>query len=134
VQVSDDVAGRTTTGTVTAVGAYTAGAAGSSDAKQPQSGPGYPVTITPTAPLDASWAGADVLVRITGATTGGSVLTVPAAAIVQDASGATSVVVHRADGTDTPVPVHTGMIVDGTVQVTPDASGALAAGDVVVTG
>ena len=62
-------------------------------------------------------------------------LTVPVAAIVTTASGTSYVTVVGARGKQTQVPVTPGISENGYVQVTPVASGALAAGArVVVSG
>lgn len=132
-QVSDDVADKTADGTLTAIGSYAPASAGADDGATAQQA-GYPVTIRPAAPLDASWLGANVLVRITGVSSDGPVLAVPAAAVALGTSGDASVLVRRADGSTERVPVHTGMVVDGMVEVAAVVDGALAAGDDVVTG
>lgn len=132
-QVTDDVAGKTVDGTLTAIGPYRQASSGAGDETSAQQA-GYPVTIQPTAPLDASWLGANVLVRITGVSSDGPVLAVPATAVVSEASGDVAVFVRHADGSTERVAVRTGMVVDGMVEATPVVDGALAAGDDVVTG
>lgn len=148
VQMSDDVTGRQTTGTVVSVGAYTSGQSSDSNAsaqQNPGTGgtaggqnaagqAGYPVIVQPSEPLGTDWLGANVRVQIVGAQTAGEVLVVPSSAIATDAAGGSSVRVRAADGSETTVPVRTGMIVGGLVEVTPVQGEALSVGDEVVTG
>ena len=92
----------------------------------------------PSKPLSAALNGENVLVTVETGQTEGPVLTVPVAAIVSTASGASDVTVVGAHGKQTQVAVTPGISENGYVQVTPSSpvrSGALAAGDrVVVSG
>lgn len=138
--IDDEANSRTADGTVTAVNALPNGSAGgksatSTSAGQLAAGPaGYPFVVTPSAALDPSWAGADVLVTITAASTSGPVLVAPAAAVTTSADGSTSVSVRSADGTTRREIVTTGAIGDDGVEVTPAEGATLKDGDNVVTG
>ncbi|NMM32428.1 MAG: peptidoglycan-binding protein [Phycicoccus sp.] len=145
VSIADDVHARTAEASVASVGAFTTGAGlgGSSGANPAPAAitsagapatPGYPLVITPSVPLDSGWLGADVLIRVTTASTKDPVLVVPAIAVTGKADGASSVQVLRPDGSHQQVGVATGAIVDGEVQVTSTVPGALHVGDRVVTG
>jgi len=141
VAITDDVHSRTAQGAVASVGAYTG-----ADASQTSTGAqgltttsatttsGYPLVVSPTTALDASWLGTDVLIQVTAASTTDAVLVVPATAITTHADGTTSVQVLTAGHARHDVPVTTGAIANGEVQVTPTTTGALAAGDEVVVG
>jgi len=91
--------------------------------------------VRPSKPLASALNGENVLVTVETGQTEGPVLTVPVAAIVTTAAGTSSVTVVSAHGQQKRVPVTPGISENGYVQVTPVASGALAAGDrVVVSG
>lgn len=141
VTITDDVHSRTAQGTVASVGAYTG-----ADASQTSTGAqvsttttntatsGYPLVITLTTALDVSWLGADVLIQVVAASTTDAVLVVPATAITTHADGTTSVQVLSADRTRREVPVTTGAIANGEVQVAPTTTGVLSVDDEVVVG
>lgn len=136
VSITDDLSGRQASGAIGEVRAFSDGsAAGGQDsgAAAQRGEAGYPVIIAPSEPLAADWLAANVRVQITGAQSEGEVLTVPSSGVVTDAGGGSVVVVLEADGTQRRVPVRTGMIVGGVVEVAPD-EGALEAGELVVTG
>jgi multidrug efflux pump subunit AcrA (membrane-fusion protein) len=88
--------------------------------------------VRPSEPLAAALNGENVLVTVETGKTEGPVLTVPVAAIVSTASGTSYVTVVGARGKQTQVPVTPGISENGYVQVTPESSGTLAAGDRVV--
>lgn len=145
VRIEDEVARRSAVGTVTSVGAYTDGVAGdgpdpapdpAGDPGQPgpAAEPGYPLLVTPRGTLPAGWLGADVRLTVIAASTAGPVLVAPAAAITSDADGTTAVQVLDGDGRQQRVPVTTGAVAGGEVEVRPVIAGALRAGDQVVTG
>lgn len=145
VRIEDEVARRSAVGTVTSVGAYTDGVAGdgsdpapdpTSDAGQPGAvaEPGYPLVVAPRGTLAAGWLGADVRLTVIAASTAGPVLVAPAAAITSAADGTTAVQVLDGDGRQRRVPVTTGAVAGGEVEVRPVTAGALRAGDQVVTG
>jgi hypothetical protein len=94
--------------------------------------PFVPLTVRPSKPLPAALNGQNVLVTVETGQTEGPVLTVPVAAIVTTASGATDVTVVGAHGKQTEVAVTPGISENGYVQVTPATPGALKAGDAVV--
>ncbi|HEY2576821.1 MAG TPA: peptidoglycan-binding protein [Streptosporangiaceae bacterium] len=94
-----------------------------------------PLAVHPSKALAAALNGENVLVTVETGQTEGPVLTVPAAAIVTKASGASYVTVVGAHGKQTNVTVTPGISENGYVQVTPAKSGALSAGKhVVVSG
>lgn len=152
VVITDDLSGKQARGTVKEIGAYmgagdkgsepsskslTDGGGGAANPGQPQGGSseqGYPVVVATNEPLDASWLDLSVRAQILGAATPGKVLAVPSAAIATEANGTTSVLLRKHDGSRTAVPVRTGMISEGLVEVTPVKPGDLRAGDEVVTG
>ena len=117
-------------------GSGSAGAAGSSGtAANPEGTPFIPLAVTPSKPLPAALNGENVLVTVSTGRTEGPVLTVPVAAIVTTASGASDVTVADAGGRQTQVVVTPGISENGYVQVTPVKVGKLAVGDrVVVSG
>jgi len=139
VRITDDVSGVEVSGRLASIGAFSDGklAAGTDAGKIPV-GPvalaGYPCVISLDTLLDASWLGRNVRVQIVGAQTDGPVLVVPSSAVVVGPSGDAAVVVEGAGGSRTSVPVRTGMMVDGDVEVTATTAGSLVAGDTVVTG
>ncbi|MCL2483019.1 MAG: hypothetical protein FWF43_06325 [Propionibacteriaceae bacterium] len=130
VTVRDEVNRRDGAGTVDSVGQF---APQSTDSSGVPSAPGFPVTVTVTSGVDASWVGASVAVTITMASTPAEVLSVPVAAIQTTQDGHTYVTVSAASGTHD-VQVTTGMIAQGVVEVTATADGTLQAGDQVVVG
>lgn len=136
VTITDDLHSRTGQGTVVSVGPYTAARAAAdgqnTSASSAQAESGYPLAIAMATALDPSWLGADVLVRVTTASTAGPVLVVPATALTTHADGSTSLLVLASDNTRRDVPVTTGALADGEVQVTPTVAHALQAGDTVV--
>ncbi|WP_328954427.1 peptidoglycan-binding protein [Kitasatospora purpeofusca] len=93
-----------------------------------------PLAISPAEPWDKAWAGREVRIIITSATTSGPVLTVPEAAVFAGADTRTHVTTVRQDGTRQLVNVTTGPSADGMVQVTAVDGGHLAPGDQVVIG
>ena len=140
VQLSSETLGRTVSGTVTAIGAFSdtpaAGGQPTAGAGQApaQAVAGYPVTITPDAPLPGSWSGQNVGLTISSAATAGPVLVVPESAISAGSDGQTSVTVLTPAGTRRRVAVEAGPTGDGSVAVDPVAPGALEQGDTVVVG
>lgn len=150
--------GQTATATVTSVGPYSdgstsngqngngrnAGSAGpntgqtagsTGTAPQPPTQlPGYPMTITPDAPLNGAWDGQDVRVTIVNAATGSAVLSVPLSAVSTGADGQSAVTVVAADGSQRRVLVTAGASADGDVQVTPTNDDVLREGDQVAIG
>jgi hypothetical protein len=121
--------GRTTAGTVTAVGKVAS--AGSNNPGGSEGGPTVPVTIRPTdAAATGSWDQAPVQVAITTTTVRG-VLAVPVFALLALAGGGYAVEVADPDGTHHLVPVSAGLFddVSGLVQVT---GSGLSAGQRVV--
>lgn len=150
--------GQTATATVTSVGPYSdgstsngqngngrnAGSAGPNSgqtagstgtAPQPPTQlPGYPMTITPDAPLNGAWDGQDVRVTIVNAATGSAVLSVPLSAVSTGADGQSAVTVVAADGSQRRVLVTAGASADGDVQVTPTNDDVLREGDQVAIG
>jgi peptidoglycan hydrolase-like protein with peptidoglycan-binding domain len=162
VQIFDEVTGIHATGTVANLGAPTTtvptgtivdiGASSSSSSGSSSSGsssssssssssngsgqtPFVPLTVRPTAALATALNGENVLVTVDTGQTEGAVLTVPVAAIVATASGASFVTVVGVHGKQTQVPVTPGISENGYVQVTSVTPGALKAGDnVVVSG
>lgn len=149
VQILDESSGVQVDGTVGSVGALVApgdaagGSAASGDASatggQPQpaanNGAAYlPLAIKPSGTWDQGLAGQDVRITITAATSNGTVLTVPEAAITAQADATTSVTVQDATGTQHQVRVRAGSSADGLVQVTPLVAGQLAVNDRVVVG
>lgn len=122
--------GRTTPGTVTAVG--TVATAASNNSGGSEGGPTVPVTIQPTdATATGSWDQAAVQVAITDQTVP-NVLAVPVFALLAQAGGGYAVEVADPDGTHHLVPVTPGLFDDttGLVQVT--GSGLSAGQHVVV--
>jgi peptidoglycan hydrolase-like protein with peptidoglycan-binding domain len=121
-----------------AASASSSGSSSSGSADSASSGDGtpfMPLTVDPSKPLPAALNGENVLVTVETGQTEGPVLTVPVAAIVTNASGASYVTVVGAHGRQTRVAVTPGLSENGYVQVTPVTPGTLAAGDnVVVSG
>lgn len=140
VDISADSLGVTATGVVAAVGSLTAPQPASGGSGSGGSGGGsaptasyIPVTVNPDKPLAAEWAGQNVQLTITAASTGTPVLVVPLSAVSTGADGRTTVSKLGADGkTTTLVKVTAGISGAGFVAVTPAEPAALAAGDKVV--
>jgi len=94
-----------------------------------------PLSVHSSQPLAAALNGENVLVTVETGRTEGPVLTVPVAAVVTTASGASYVIIAGSHGQRTEVRVTPGLSENGYVQVTPVTSGSLAVGDnVVVSG
>jgi peptidoglycan hydrolase-like protein with peptidoglycan-binding domain len=93
----------------------------------------FPVTIDPSAPLDAAFGGQDVQLTVELASTDAEMLVVPLSAVHAGANGQTMVLERFADGREEPVRVTAGMSGDGYVAVTAE-SGDLQPGDQVVVG
>ncbi|KWT63807.1 hypothetical protein ADL21_00090 [Streptomyces albus subsp. albus] len=130
VEIFSEVSGEQATGSVVSV------ADAPAEAKKdgaPDQG-GYAVTVKPDRALPEAFSGQDVRLTIEAATSKGKVLAVPSAAISAGADGRTSVTVQGPDRAQHRVEVRTGMSGDGFVQVIPQASAHLAAGDRVVVG
>lgn len=137
VVIGNDTHGQSVPGTVTSIGPFTAPAApaqGAAAAPGGQGQPGYPMTVTPSTPLPASWLGGSVTLTITTGSTSGPVLVVPAAAVTTGADRSVSVTVLSADRSQRRVPVTPGVDAAGLVEVTPVDGAVLNAGDNVVTG
>ncbi|MFF3599611.1 peptidoglycan-binding protein [Kitasatospora indigofera] len=137
VVIGNDTHGQSVPGTVGSIGPFTAPAApaqGAAAAPGGQGQPGYPMTVTPSTPLPASWLGAGVTLTITTGSTSGPVLVVPAAAVTTGADRSVSVTVLAADRTQRRVPVTPGVDAAGLVEVTPVDGAVLNPGDNVVTG
>lgn len=77
--------------------------------------------------------GQDVRVSLFSAHSAGKVLAVPVSAVVSTSSGNTSLIVDSA-GTERTVPISTGIVADGYVQVTEVGGAAIKPGDQVVVG
>ncbi|MCL2471394.1 MAG: hypothetical protein FWF25_06610 [Propionibacteriaceae bacterium] len=130
VTIRDEVNRRDGAGTVDSIGQFTPQ---QTDSSGVPSAPGFPVTVTVTSGVDASWVGASVAVTITMASTPAEVLSVPVAAVQTAQDGHTYVTVSDTSGTHD-IQVTTGMIAQGVVEVTAATDGALQAGDQVVVG
>lgn len=129
--VTDDVARRTTLGTVAAVGKFTAGSEPNGGGEPAPAG--YPVTISPEKPLSPSWLGASVRIAVTLGQSKDAVLIVPLSAIVTGPDGITTLTVANAD-LRRQVRVKTGLVAGGEVQVTALSGDQLTAGEIVVVG
>lgn len=122
--------GRTTSGTVTAVG--TVATAPSNNSGGSDGGPTVPVTIRPTdATATGSWDQAPVEVAITDRTVP-NVLAVPVFALLAQSGGEYAVEVANPDGTHHLVPVSPGLFDDATGLVQVTGSGLSAGQHVVV--
>ncbi|GAA4604372.1 multidrug efflux pump subunit AcrA (membrane-fusion protein) [Actinoplanes octamycinicus] len=121
VEIFDETGGTKAPGRVTTIGELRQGEGSET---------GHPITISATGTLPASFAGQDVRLTVTSATTGEDVLVVPVSAIFSAADGGTRVLRVRGDRRE-PVTVRTGASAGGYVEV--DGVG-LAEGDQVVVG
>jgi peptidoglycan hydrolase-like protein with peptidoglycan-binding domain len=136
-ELTNETLSQDASGVVQSVGPYSdasqSSASGSSSGAGQQQYPGYPTSISASS-LPESWLGDPVQVTITGVSSGGPVLTVPISAVASEPDGATTVTVLKPDGTEVRIPVGTGMIANGLVQVTPLSDAGLRPGERVVTG
>lgn len=89
--------------------------------------------VTPDKPLEPRWAGEDVRVQISRASSKGKVLAVPVSAISMSGEGEAKVVVVH-DGKQSDVPVTVGATGGGYAQVTPTGSAQISEGDRVIVG
>jgi multidrug efflux pump subunit AcrA (membrane-fusion protein) len=122
VEILDEATGRKAAGTVASIGALRQGEGSET---------GHPITMTTTKALPAEFAGQEVRLTVTAATTGDAVLIVPVSAIFSAADGSTRVL-RALDGDGRqPVTVRTGASSGGFVEVSGDG---LAEGDKVVVG
>lgn len=120
VQLTAEILNQTATGTITKIVPGKAG--------------GDPTAIvSPTKPLNPGWAGQDIRVAITKASSKGKVLAVPVSAISMGGDGTTKMVLIR-DGKQVDVPVTVGATGGGYAQITPTGTTPVAAGDDVVVG
>ena len=92
------------------------------------------VLLEPDTPFPADALGRNVRVDVEIATTGASVLLVPAAALSTSMTGVTTVEVEHAEGSSRVVEVDTGLAANGLVEVAPQQAGELAEGDLVIVG
>lgn len=131
VEIFSDRTGERAVGTVASVGP--APTPSGKDAAPATGVPQYQVKITSDEPLSGDFAGQDVRLTISAASSNGEVLAVPAAAVSSRADGRTTLDVLTEEGKQTRVEIRTGMTGDGAVEVIP-VSGSLAPGDRVVLG
>ncbi|MCL2735772.1 MAG: peptidoglycan-binding protein [Propionibacteriaceae bacterium] len=131
VAISDEANRRTGAGTVDSVGEFTAQQVDANGVPVSGSVPGYPVVVSVLDGVDATWVGASVALTITMACTTDAVLTVPLAAVQSDEDGGWYVAVLDSAGRRT-VPLTTGLVADGYVEVRPVTVASLQAGDEVV--
>ncbi|TQF04051.1 peptidoglycan-binding protein [Kitasatospora acidiphila] len=148
VQITAEAKGLQATGTVDSVGSLVTPGNQPSSGTQPTSGQPtgdvpvpvnggaayLPLAVKPDRAWDTAWAGQDVRITITAATTSDPVLAVPEAAISAGANMHTSVTAVGPDGRQHGIDVTVGPSADGLVQVTPSSGGHLEAGDRVVVG
>ncbi len=128
VTITNTVTGKSVRGRITSVKSRT-------ETKGSISGGIFlPMRIRPSNPLSTSLIGQDVTLTITAAHSSGPVLAVPEAAVFASVNGSTYVTRVTSAHSQVRVPVRTGITGDGLVEITPVSGGALAAGDVVVTG
>jgi peptidoglycan hydrolase-like protein with peptidoglycan-binding domain len=125
--ISDDVTGTKVEAIVASVGGELPadGAAGLS---------GIAVRLTFVGPTLAPAQDRTVRVDLSAATDARPVLAVPVLALYSRTDATAFVTVVRANGTSADITVHTGRILGGWVEVTPDTAGALSPGDEVVVG
>jgi HlyD family secretion protein len=95
---------------------------------------GIPLGVAADGTMPTDFAGRDVRLTITAASTGSPVLVVPVAAVYSAADSMTHVTKFAATGKQIRVPVKTGASGNGFVQITPVAGGVLVEGDRVVVG
>ncbi|GAA0442149.1 peptidoglycan-binding protein [Actinoplanes capillaceus] len=122
VQILNETTGRTVTGEVTSIGELKPGAGAEA---------GHPITVGATKALPSNFAGEDVRLTVTAATTGQAVLVVPVSAIFSAADGSTQVLRVPEGDRRRPVTVRTGASAGGFVEVSGDG---LAEGDRVAVG
>ncbi|ROP48691.1 peptidoglycan-binding domain-containing protein [Rathayibacter sp. PhB185] len=135
VTVVDDVDRREAEGTVTALGDYSGGGTAEGAAEGTESAPGFPLTVTPAPALPADWRGRNVRVTVTVGETPAPVLVVPVVAVQSADDGTTFVTVLQSEGGQrVAVPVSTGLIAEGEVEVTPAEGAVLEEGARVVVG
>lgn len=143
-RIEDDINRRNATGMVESVGPFTA--ASNVDHKQAANGAvqagsqssastaGYPVMVTPAAPLDANWLSRDVRLTIVLGQSDGPTLIVPVAAIKAGPKSTTFVTVLGEGGRLRDVMVRPGLVSAGEVSVQVTGQSNLKKGDRVVTG
>ncbi|CAM5460661.1 peptidoglycan-binding protein [Streptomyces atroolivaceus] len=129
VSIASEVTGARATGTIESVAAKPTKP---KDGEQ-AGGDTYAMKVRPSGRLPADLAGEDVRLTITAASSQNEVLAVPTSAISSGEDGQTTVTVRRGQK-ERRVPVDTGMIADGYVQVTPRGQAGLTAGDQVIVG
>jgi hypothetical protein len=99
---------------------------------------GFPALIEAREAIPRQWTGRNVRVTFTGAATAGEVLVVPVSALSSGADGVARVEVVDPEATGDAavivVPVESGLIAEGFVEVTPLDGATLEAGDLVVVG
>lgn len=122
VEILDEATERTVAGKLATIGELRPGE-GSEN--------GHPVTVSATKALPAGFAGVDVRLTVTSATTGQAVLVVPVSAIFSAADGSTQVLRALDGDRREPVTVRTGNSTGGFVEVSGDG---LAEGGRVVVG
>ncbi|MGI5458851.1 peptidoglycan-binding protein [Streptomyces sp. CA-249302] len=142
VSVLSEATGAQARATVESIGALVTpgdGKEGSSDsgtatAATAGGGAYRPLVVKPDKAWSTAFAGQDVRITVTAASTAKAVLAVPEAAVTAGADTHTSVTVVTAVGGRRTVRVTTGASADGMVQVTPAGGADLEAGDRVVVG
>jgi len=122
VQILDETTDRKATGKVASIGELRQG-----DGSET----GHPITVRTTKALPSEFAGADVRLTVTAATTGKAVLVVPVSAIFSAADGSTQVLRALDGDRRQSITVRTGTTSGGFVEVSGDG---LADGDRVVVG
>ncbi|GGN33123.1 multidrug efflux pump subunit AcrA (membrane-fusion protein) [Actinoplanes campanulatus] len=122
VQILNETTGRTVTGEVASIGDLRPG--GGAEA-------GHPITVGATKALPSNFAGEDVRLTVTAATTGQAVLVVPVSAIFSAADGSTQVLRVPEGDRRRSVTVRTGASAGGFVEVSGDG---LTEGDRVAVG
>jgi len=122
VEILDETTGEKATGKLASIGALKPGAGSET---------GHPIVVSPAKALPADFAGEDVRLTVTAATTGKPVLVVPVSAIFSAADGSTQVLRALDGDRHRPVTVRTGAASGGFVEVSGDG---LAEGDKVVVG
>lgn len=130
VSIASEVTGARATGTVESIAAKPTKP---TDGNDPVSGDTYALKVKPSGRLPAGLAGEDVRLTITAASSQEAVLAVPTSAVSAGEDGQATVTVRRG-GREQRVPVDTGMVADGYVQVTPEDHADLAVGDQVIVG